>query len=84
MLHLTVVLFLQQARVIEQFTDFNVGVYSGDDAKHLKTHVAWERELEQYEVCDILFRVDIATLSLCCLIVFVSGSCFDILCSVEA
>ena len=46
-------LFLQQARVIEQFTDFKVGVYCGD-AKHLKSHNAWEKEIEQYEVCHAL------------------------------
>ncbi|KMT03583.1 hypothetical protein BVRB_8g192580 [Beta vulgaris subsp. vulgaris] len=61
----TVVLVRQQARVIEQFTDFNVGVYSGDDAKHLKTHVAWERELEQYEVLVMTPQVLLRSLCHC-------------------
>ncbi|KAH9603173.1 hypothetical protein KSS87_008418 [Heliosperma pusillum] len=38
-----------QAKVIQRFTDFKVGVYSGD-AKHLRTHIAWERELQKCEV----------------------------------
>lgn len=46
----TVVLVHQQARVIQKYTNFKVGIYSGDDAKHLKTHIGWEKELQQYEV----------------------------------
>lgn len=60
----TVVLVHQQARVIEQFTDFKVGVYCGD-AKHLKSHNAWEKEIEQYEVLVMTPQVLLRSLCHC-------------------
>ncbi|XP_057968362.1 dicer-like protein 4 isoform X2 [Malania oleifera] len=45
----TVALVQQQARVIEEFVDFKVGVCCGN-SKHLKSHRDWEKEIEQYEV----------------------------------
>lgn len=45
----TVALVQQQARVIEDSTDFKVGNYCGN-SKHLKSHKGWEEEIEQYEV----------------------------------
>ncbi|XP_021741889.1 dicer-like protein 4 isoform X2 [Chenopodium quinoa] len=61
----TVVLVHQQARVIEHFTDFKVGTYCGDDAKHLKTHIGWERELDQYEVLVMTPQVLLRNLCHC-------------------
>ncbi|KNA22477.1 hypothetical protein SOVF_033880 isoform A [Spinacia oleracea] len=61
----TVVLVHQQAKVIEQFTDFKVGTYCGDDAKHLKTHIGWERELKQYEVLVMTPQVLLRNLCHC-------------------
>lgn len=43
------ILFLQQAKVIEDSTDFKVGIYCGK-SNRLKTHSSWEKEIEQYEV----------------------------------
>ncbi|KAL2930011.1 Dicer-like protein 4 [Bienertia sinuspersici] len=55
----TVVLVRQQAEVIEQYTDFKVRICCGD-SKTLKSHTAWESELEQCEVLvmtpEILLR----------------------------
>ncbi|KAJ6382268.1 hypothetical protein OIU77_030837 [Salix suchowensis] len=45
----TVALVNQQAKVIEDSTDFKVGVYCGN-SNRLKTHSSWEKEIEQYEV----------------------------------
>ncbi|KAM5548130.1 dicer-like protein 4 [Rosa sericea] len=45
----TVALVQQQARVIEDSLDLKVGTYCGS-SKQLKTHQAWEKEMEQYEV----------------------------------
>ncbi|XP_042491944.1 endoribonuclease Dicer homolog 4 [Macadamia integrifolia] len=45
----TIPLVRQQARVIEESTDFKVGSYYGS-SKHLKTHAGWDKEIEQYEV----------------------------------
>ncbi|KAL9399688.1 hypothetical protein Peur_008649 [Populus x canadensis] len=45
----TVALVHQQAKVIEDSTDFKVGIYCGK-SNRLKTHSSWEREIEQYEV----------------------------------
>ncbi|KAB5552816.1 hypothetical protein DKX38_010127 [Salix brachista] len=40
---------VRQAKVIEDSTDFKVGVYCGN-SNRLKTHSSWEKEIEQYEV----------------------------------
>ncbi|KAJ6746165.1 hypothetical protein OIU74_028764 [Salix koriyanagi] len=48
-LHLLLALVNQQAKVIEDSTDFKVGVYCGN-SNRLKTHSSWEKEIEQYEV----------------------------------
>lgn len=45
----TVALVHQQAKVIEDSTDFKVGIYCGN-TNRLKTHSSWEKEIEQYEV----------------------------------
>lgn len=45
----TVALVHQQAKVIEDSTDFKVGIYCGK-SNRLKTHSSWEKEIEQYEV----------------------------------
>ncbi|KAF2310484.1 hypothetical protein GH714_012834 [Hevea brasiliensis] len=39
----------KQAKVIEESTDFKVGIFYGS-SKHLKNHYDWEKEIEQYEV----------------------------------
>ncbi|KAF9680685.1 hypothetical protein SADUNF_Sadunf06G0147300 [Salix dunnii] len=38
-----------QAKVIEDSTNFKVGIYCGN-SNRLKTHSSWEKEIEQYEV----------------------------------
>ncbi|KAE9462638.1 hypothetical protein C3L33_05455, partial [Rhododendron williamsianum] len=45
----TVALVEQQAKVIEDSTDFKVGMYCGS-SKRLKRHHEWEKEMEKYEV----------------------------------
>lgn len=45
----TVALVHQQAKVIEDSTDFKVGIYCGK-SNRLKTHSSWEKEIEQFEV----------------------------------
>ncbi|KAK4265332.1 hypothetical protein QN277_026397 [Acacia crassicarpa] len=45
----TVALVTQQANVIEESTDFKVGVYCGS-SKRMKSHHDWAQEIEQYEV----------------------------------
>ncbi|XP_058180782.1 dicer-like protein 4 [Rhododendron vialii] len=45
----TVALVEQQAKVIEDSSDFKVGMYCGS-SKRLKRHHEWEKEMEKYEV----------------------------------
>ncbi|XP_052198876.1 dicer-like protein 4 isoform X2 [Diospyros lotus] len=45
----TVPLVQQQAKVIQDDTDFKVGAYCGG-SKRLKSHQDWEKEMEEYEV----------------------------------
>ncbi|CAK7338283.1 unnamed protein product [Dovyalis caffra] len=45
----TVALVHQQANVIEDSTDFKVGIYCGN-SNRLKSHSSWEKEIEQNEV----------------------------------
>ncbi|KAJ4951048.1 hypothetical protein NE237_027880 [Protea cynaroides] len=45
----TIPLVRQQAKVIEESTDFKVGSYYAS-SKRLKSHAEWDNEIEQYEV----------------------------------
>ncbi|GLU01387.1 hypothetical protein SLE2022_186970 [Rubroshorea leprosula] len=60
----TVALVQQQARVIEDSTDFKVGTYCGK-SKNLKNHKDWERELEQYEVLVMTPQILVRSLYHC-------------------
>ncbi|MCI15474.1 dicer-like protein 4-like, partial [Trifolium medium] len=44
----TVALVHQQAKVISDSTDFEVGTYCGSN-KRSKSHQYWEEEIEQFE-----------------------------------
>ncbi|XP_057995567.1 dicer-like protein 4 isoform X2 [Hevea brasiliensis] len=58
----TVALIQQQAKVIEESTDFKVGIFYGS-SKHLKNHYDWEKEIEQYEVLVMTPQILLHTLS---------------------
>ncbi|KAL2338481.1 hypothetical protein Fmac_012927 [Flemingia macrophylla] len=60
----TVALVHQQAKVIEDSTDFKVGTYCGS-SKHLKRHQDWEQEIEQYEVLVMTPQILVHNLSHC-------------------
>lgn len=58
----TVALVHQQAKVIEDSTDFKVGIYCGN-TNRLKTHSSWEKEIEQYEVLVMTPQILLRNLS---------------------
>ncbi|KAI4335598.1 hypothetical protein L6164_014232 [Bauhinia variegata] len=60
----TVALVHQQAKVIEDSTDFKVGVYCGS-SRRLKSHLDWEKEIEQYEVLAMTPQILSFNLSHC-------------------
>ncbi|XP_020236092.1 dicer-like protein 4 isoform X2 [Cajanus cajan] len=60
----TVALVHQQAKVIEDSTDFKVGTYCGS-SKRLKRHQDWEQEIEQYEVLVMTPQILLHNLSHC-------------------
>ncbi|KAK7265138.1 hypothetical protein RJT34_32754 [Clitoria ternatea] len=60
----TVALVHQQAKVIEESTDFKVGTYCGS-SKRLKQHQDWEQEIEQYEVLVMTPQILLHNLSHC-------------------
>ncbi|XP_019453233.1 PREDICTED: dicer-like protein 4 isoform X2 [Lupinus angustifolius] len=60
----TVALVHQQAKVIEESTDFKVGIYCGS-SKRLKRHHDWEQEIEQYEVLVMTPQILLHNLSHC-------------------
>ncbi|KAK7329981.1 hypothetical protein VNO77_24164 [Canavalia gladiata] len=60
----TVALVQQQAKVIEDSTNFKVGTYSGS-SKRLKLHQDWEQEIGQYEVLVMTPQILLHNLSHC-------------------
>ncbi|RDY03580.1 Dicer-like protein 4, partial [Mucuna pruriens] len=60
----TVALVHQQAKVIEDSTDFKVGTYCGS-SKRLKRHQDWEQEIGQYEVFVMTPQILLHNLSHC-------------------
>ncbi|XP_027329743.1 dicer-like protein 4 [Abrus precatorius] len=60
----TVALVHQQAKVIEDSTDFKVGTYCGS-SKRLKRHQDWEQEIRQYEVLVMTPQILLHNLSHC-------------------
>ncbi|MED6180828.1 endoribonuclease Dicer [Stylosanthes scabra] len=60
----TVALVHQQAKVIEDSTDFKVGIFCGS-TKRLKRHHDWEQEIGQYEVIVMTPQILLHNLSHC-------------------
>ncbi|KAL1372177.1 hypothetical protein HN51_002320 [Arachis hypogaea] len=60
----TVALVHQQAKVIEDSTDFKVGTFCGS-SKRLKRHHDWEQEIGQYEVLVMTPQILLHNLSHC-------------------
>ncbi|KAJ1382389.1 Ribonuclease III domain [Sesbania bispinosa] len=60
----TVALVHQQAKVIEDSTDFKVGTYCGS-SKRLRRHQDWEQEIGQYEVLVMTPQILLHNLSHC-------------------
>ncbi|XP_042476647.1 endoribonuclease Dicer homolog 4-like isoform X2 [Macadamia integrifolia] len=60
----TIPLVRQQARVVEESTDFKVGSYYGN-SKHLKSHADWDKEIEQYEVLVMTPQILLRSLHHC-------------------
>ncbi|CAI8584290.1 unnamed protein product [Vicia faba] len=60
----TVALVNQQAKVISDSTDFEVGTYCGS-SKRSKSHQHWEEEIEQYEVLVMTPQILLHNLSHC-------------------
>ncbi|XP_047308900.1 dicer-like protein 4 isoform X2 [Impatiens glandulifera] len=50
----TLALAQQQAKVIQDSTDFEVGLYCGNN-KHLKNRQVWEKEME---TCEVFYKSD--------------------------
>ncbi|EXB82158.1 Dicer-like protein 4 [Morus notabilis] len=60
----TVALVQQQAKVIEDSTDFKVKICSGN-SKRLKSHEYWEKDMKQYEVLVMIPQILVHCLSHC-------------------
>ncbi|KAK1414006.1 hypothetical protein QVD17_29743 [Tagetes erecta] len=60
----TVALVEQQAKVIRDSIDVNVGIYCGS-SNHLKGHRYWEKEMEQFEVLVMTPQILLHNLSHC-------------------
>ncbi|XP_058759719.1 dicer-like protein 4 isoform X1 [Vicia villosa] len=60
----TVALVHQQAKVISDSTDFEVGTYCGS-SKRSKSHQHWDEEIEQYEVLVMTPQILLHNLSHC-------------------
>uniref|UniRef100_A0A5B7C289 Putative dicer-like protein 4 isoform X2 n=1 Tax=Davidia involucrata TaxID=16924 RepID=A0A5B7C289_DAVIN len=60
----TVALVQQQAKVIKDSIDFQVGTYCGS-SKHLKSHHDWQKEMDKYEVLVMTPQILLHNLSHC-------------------